>query len=74
MCESGIYSISRPHTDRAGEGGMDEGREDMEKLQKKKEEREREMDGRGRDRGLLWVTADIRSLWAPRHCDCNRSL
>lgn len=28
MCELAIYSLSGPHTDR--EGGMDEGREDME--------------------------------------------
>lgn len=41
MCELGIYSVSRPHTDKQGEGGRDVGREDMKKKQTRVREKGR---------------------------------
>lgn len=70
MRELGIYSVSRPHTDKQREGGMNEGREDMEKSSIKGGEEEADR-WKERDEGRLWVTPDTQ---VTVHCDCRSAL
>lgn len=61
MCELGIYSVSRPHTDRQREGGMYERMEDVEKWNEKRGEEEGDR-WKERDDGKFSETTDIKLL------------